>query len=619
MRPYQEEYLDNLRQFAALSRHKRPDGLSFEEYAAQMAASRAEIIRLSRRNMELLRTGLFPTLDDLFDAGEEELACLTEFSSHLFNGRTELDVGLFCQIRQALLSLARQKRDRSSMIRELYWLGLGRNSLVSKLVGLEQSDIADFTTRMRLCFTEAAAYLKFFDEIEDTDTRSYILRSRANMALGQFHSPGEKIRLLKQSMEVFQDKDYQEKEPGLPWDRYIYITHQNIASSISYSKERVMTPEDMADIMESAYIVYQRRFDEAEMQGKQPPAKSAFAYYAIEYYCGLCSLDSLLSKTEALLDAADPSDYSADGMYSMISLPAFYSQYLIQYPDLIPPRTGYIQRLYQRTLGYADAYPGQLGDSALFLYLRQLCFTFVETDGGITYRDFLLRLMLRFAPETYRHSQTVGQGARALAAAILEDDPAYFDDIAFLQAISDPEEKRRAVLDYAMGCGAFHDAGKISIIEMYARTPRQWFEEEYEMAHLHTLSGHTLLEARPSTSRYAPAALGHHSWYDGTRGYPSSYRRLSCPERQMVDIIGLVDWLETAVNSTQMSNRPEQSFEEAVQAAAALEGKRFSPLLTARLRDQRVAERLRLALEQGARSAYRRMYDDALLSAPPQR
>ena len=194
---------------------------------------------------------------------------------------------------------------------------------------------------MKLCFTEAAAYLKYYDQIEDIETRGYILRSRANIALGQFASPGEKIRLIKGTLQILQDKDYQEKAPSLPWDRFIYLTHQNMASSISYSREKVMTPQDMADIMESAYIVYQRRFEEEEMQGRQPPAKSAFAYHAIEYYCGLYDVDTLLSKAESLLDAADPADYSNDGMYSMISLPAFYGQYLqhVSYTHLTLPTT----------------------------------------------------------------------------------------------------------------------------------------------------------------------------------------------------------------------------------------------------------------------------------------
>ena len=98
MKPYQKEYLDNLRQFAVLSQRERPGGLTFEEYAAQMEENRAQIIRLGRRNMELLREDLFPMLDDLYGAGREEVAELEEFSAQLFDGRRELDVGLFCQI-----------------------------------------------------------------------------------------------------------------------------------------------------------------------------------------------------------------------------------------------------------------------------------------------------------------------------------------------------------------------------------------------------------------------------------------------------------------------------------------------------------------------------------------
>jgi len=206
MQPYQEEYLANLRQFTTLTQRKRPDELSFEQYAGQLLEDGDRIARLGARNMELLRTGLFPMLDNLFSAGQEQLDELSGFSFQLFNGVIELDVGLFCQIHRALLSLARHNRDRPAMIRELYWLGLGRNGMVSKLVGLEQKDIDPYTHQMRLCFTEAAAYLKYFDEIEDDETRGYILRSRANIALGQFPSPSEKIRLVKKTLQILQDK-----------------------------------------------------------------------------------------------------------------------------------------------------------------------------------------------------------------------------------------------------------------------------------------------------------------------------------------------------------------------------------------------------------------------------
>ena len=560
------------------------------------------------RNMTLLREGLFSTLDHLFDADRETLEELEEFATYLMGGKETQDEGVFRLIHRALLSLARQKGDRCGMIRELYWLGMGYYWLYSKLVGLPLEVTEKYANQMRLSFTEAAAYLKYFEEIEDTETRGYMLRSRANMSLGSFKSSGEKIRLVRDTLCIMQDESYRQTEPDLPWERYLYMTHQQMASSVSYSKEQVMSPEDMAWIMESAYIVYHQRLEEAAASGGHTPLRWAFPYYAMEYYCGIYDMDHLMARIEKLMDQADPADVSPDGMYGILSLPAFYCQYLEQNPERIPAKASYLEGLYQRALEYAGRFPAQ-EDEKLSLYLRQLSFTYIETQGGVPYGVYLQKLLLRFAPEAYLHSRMVGEAARALCGLIMEEEPTFFDDVVKFRQIDDPEAKRRQVLDDAMTCGLLHDVGKISFLELYSRTARQWFEEEYEVTRLHTTAGHLLLSERASTKRFAPIALGHHAWYDGSsHGYPEAYRRLECPCRQMVDVIGLVDWLENVSHSAQAYTGMEMGFDEAVEEAISLEGRRFSPMLTARLRDKQVAALVWDAFERGRKEAYRRMY-----------
>lgn len=611
MQDYQEEYLANLRRFDALSQRCRPEGLGCEEYTARLLDRRAEILRLSRRNMELLRAGLFPLLDDLFRADERLVQELEDFSFQLYDGRQELDVGLFCQIHHALLSVASHRGDRNAMIRELYWVGMGRHALCNKLVGLPLEDVGVYHTRMRMYFTEAAAYLKYFDQIEDPETRGYIIRSRANIALGQFRSPSERIQLIGQTLQILQDEDYRAMAPDLPWDRYLFMTHQHMASSISYDKGTAMTAEDTAAIMESVYIVHRRHLQEAEALQRPMSDRWAFPYHAIEYYCGIHDLDHLLNEMERMMDRALPTDFSADGVYSMISLPAFYCQFLRQWPDRLPPRADYLDSLYEKILAYVDAYPAAPDSGALlFQFLRKLAHTYVETTNGLPYGEFLIKLLLRCAPQIYVHSQAVGTAAQALCGLILDEEPGYFDDVPFLRDISDPAEKRREALGFAMGCGVFHDVGKINFLELYAQTVRQWFEEEYEAARLHTTAGASMLFARPSTCRYAVAAYGHHAWYDGSHGYPEGYRRLDCFSRQMVDVIGLVDWLENAVHSARTYTGTKMSFDQAVHTAVELEGKRFSPLLTARLRDPRTAKQIQQAFDQGRTAAFRRMYEE---------
>ena len=314
MRPYQKEYIENIREIAALTARKDPDGLTLEAYEARMRRDEAAAWEKVGRNMTLLREGLFSTLDHLFDADRETLEELEEFATHLMGGKETQDEGVFRLIHRALLSLAWQKGDRYGMIRELYWLGMGYYWLYSKLVGLPLEVTEKYANQMRLNFTEAAAYLKYFEEIEDTETRGYMLRSRANMSLGSFKSSGEKIRLVRDTLCIMQDESYRQTEPDLPWERYLYMTHQQMASSVSYSKEQVMSPEDMAWIMESAYIVYHQRLEEAAASGGHTPLRWAFPYYAMEYYCGIYDMDHLMARIEKLMDQVDPADVSPDGM-----------------------------------------------------------------------------------------------------------------------------------------------------------------------------------------------------------------------------------------------------------------------------------------------------------------
>ena len=602
MEPYQEEYIANLREIAALSPRRQPSEGTLADYTDRLRRDRARQKQLAARNMALLRENLFPVLDNLPEAGPQETEDLRQFAAALIQGRIELDAILYCQIHQSLLGLARHRRDRDGIIRELYSLGIGRYAQCSKLVGLDLSVSAPYTSQMRLCFVEAAAYLKYFGEIQDPDTRGYILRSLANTALGQFRVTSERVRLIKNALQIMQDPAYREREPSLPWDRFVRQTHRLMTASISFSRETAMTAQDVADIMESVYAVYDLH---AQAEGAMA-ARPAFHYYAIEYYCGLDSMEGLLSKTERLLNSADLTDFSVEGMYAVISLTAFYCQYLQEYPEMLAGREEIVEEQYRRVMRYTESFPPSQESESLLLYLRQLSYTYVETSRSLPYGLFLQKLIFRFAPEIYLHSQAVGAAA-ALCRQIAGEEPGFFDDIPAVREISDPQEKLREIQRLALASGQFHDVGKINFTSLYANNGRQWFEEEHEMSRLHPVTGAKLLADRPSTSPYADAALGHHAWYDGSRD--CAYRRLECASRQMVDVVALVDWLENVTGTAVLYTGIEMSFDEAVQEAIRLEGRRFSPLLTARLRERQTAELIRSALDQSRRETAAEMFE----------
>lgn len=610
MQPYQEEYIANSREYNSLTVKRLPEDGSFSDYTVRLKQYRMRRAALAEQNMELLREHLLPILDHLPDADEGTLTELGEYAGKLYDGRNGLDVGQFCLIHRSLLGLARQRGDRSGIIRELYWLGIGYHAFYgSRLAGVGMEYAATYQNAMRLCFAEASAYLKYFDEIPDTETRSYIMRSLANVAMGTTYSVSARIALLKRALQVFQDPYYRERAPELPWDRYVRQTHLLMVSSLSHDGTRAMTPQDVSEIMESTHIIYHDREEAAKQKGEPLPAQQVFRTASIEYYCGILNLDGYLSTLEHQIDAADSNSFSDENTYRLISLPAFYCVYLSEHRESLSSRAAYLARLYRRIMDYMDAFPEGQEDTQLFLYLRQMAEAFVEAEHTIPYGGFLARALGRFAPEIYIQSNRVAEGAVALCGVILDEEPSFFDDIDFIREIPDRAEKRETALAYVRGCGEFYDVGKINFLELYTRTARQWLGDEYEIARLHTVRGAVMLSGRESTRRYAPAALGHHAWYDGSHGYPDSYHRLECPQRQMVDVIALVDWLASAPETGKLRRGRDMTFDGAVAEAIAQEGRRFSPLLTARLRDAGVVERIRAALEEGRQAAYRVLYE----------
>ena len=78
----------------------------------------------------------------------------------------------------------------------------------------------------------------------------------------------------------------------------------------------------------------------------------------------------------------------------------------------------------------------------------------------------------------------------------------------------------------------------------------------------------------------------------------------------MVDVIGLLDWLDTITDSSSRIYKGiEMTFEQARAEAISLEGKRFSPMLIARLKEKEVSEQIRNALKQGREEAYKKIYE----------
>ena len=207
MLPYQTEYIENTARIAVLTDLYAGTVEDFGRWYRARLSAREEAAVLRQRNIRLLNDHLFPTLDRLTAADEDTIADLVAFGDKLMDWSTNLDCGVYVLIHDALLSLCRIRRDRNGTIRELYRLGMGLYYQGRAVDGIEAWRIAGIRFRNEMVFTEAGAYLKYYGDIDDQETRGYIIRGLANIAIAT-QDMKRRIATSARVLNILQDDYY---------------------------------------------------------------------------------------------------------------------------------------------------------------------------------------------------------------------------------------------------------------------------------------------------------------------------------------------------------------------------------------------------------------------------
>ena len=270
MEKYQEEYLELLKR-AAKSTCPPAEEHSPDSFLEALSEANAASIEEIKRGTEILRENLFPLLDNILSASDEELESLNEFAGKLMSGVEQKDVGLHYRIHLALLSYARHSGLKEMLIRELYQTAMALYNLETML---SPNALRLFTVRMRVYFSEAASYFDSgdYDGITDAETRGYIHRSMGNIALSYDtsdpESAKEKLAAVTRSINILSDPDVRAKTPSLPWDVYLYKSHQERTSLLSFLRTGHANPDAFAQVLESAQIVQEHQLKQMRERGE---------------------------------------------------------------------------------------------------------------------------------------------------------------------------------------------------------------------------------------------------------------------------------------------------------------------------------------------------------------
>ena len=183
MLPYQEQYIRNAEEIGRIWQFTVSPGQSFEDWHRERLSNRDRMDLLKKENARLLEEFFYPAMDSLYEAGADTLRDLEAFGDRLLDWKTNIDCGVYVTIHDALLAMMRVRRDRDGVIRELYRLGMGLYYLNRILSGIEGRETDALLFYNEMVFTEAASYLRYFDELGGEDTQGYVIRCLANITL----------------------------------------------------------------------------------------------------------------------------------------------------------------------------------------------------------------------------------------------------------------------------------------------------------------------------------------------------------------------------------------------------------------------------------------------------
>ncbi len=575
MRAYQEEYL---RLLAGAAQGPSPEAVE--------------------RGTALLRENLFPVLDDILDAGEQELSDLYEFAEKLMSGQAR-DVGLHYRVHLALMDYARHAGRTDMLLRELYKVGMSLYYLENMLV---PDNTRLFSIRMRLCFTECASYFGTpqYDEL-DAESRGYVHRSMGNIALTYHDSDPtttrNKLAVLERSIRVLSDPDVRARTPELPWDTYLYKSHQERTSLLVSLRRGDAGPETYAQVLESAQIVQERQLAAFRERGVPPEPRWQYAYMAARYHCGAMLLPELLDGLYALSRSRPENDFSSLGFFAHMGAPAYYMDYAKGRPEPETlERDVRVERMTRRMRAYLYALPPEENSDLLHFQLRQFLYVYDEDQGVIPFFELVQDFFATRFPAGFVRQWLVGRLARTLTAWAVEDCPEKLAGLCGTHSAGEVRERRGELEDFAMRAGRLADIGMLHFSCLETSACRGLFEEEEALLRLHAHLGANLLRGHGSTEAFADIALGHHRAFDERSGYPLDFSARGLAVRPMICLVSVADCLARADGDATFRSRPALSLDEALELVEKGAGTVYAPFAAALLTSFDRREHLRRSL-----------------------
>ena len=602
-----ERYIQNLRQVRTLSRPQFPPETAPDVLLETIQGNAVRCFDRMKENNALL--GELVYTRDAKTLSDSDIAELEEAAGRLFNYANSEDCGVAYKIHELLLKAARFRDDVPMIIRELYYNGITLHYIN---VRDEDHDVNLLWPRIHAFFLEGANYIAQYEEL-DKETRQYVIRCVGNIRMAVSRRTKEACRryqeLFETALRIIESPYYQELDPDIPWQRYIYAMHMDQMTELAYLREND-DPMVAERVLRSATYVYEHQSANRGEESRLQNWRVSYFYHAALYHAGKGTARAVVEDLLEMIDQTGERDYSPDGINRNLTGAA----YLFNYEAFLSAqdRAELADRIAQERAAahrYLDEMPSNEYPRVASVAVRELIL--VQSDREKSDNRKILESILSGHKPTYVHSTMVAHLTRALLRRMIETNPAALIGLLGCKTAAEVQARKPELLQTAYDCGLYHDVGKSAVIIYIDTNSRSLLEEEFCCIQSHPVIGYGLLREAGYEEYLAPAALYHHCFYNGRGGYPREVP--PCPQniKGIVDVLTVADALDAATDNIGRCYNRAKPLRTLVGELQAQSGTRYAPDVVALFRDETFCEVLAQKLDAERKKVYLQAYHAA--------
>ena len=602
-----ERYIQNLRQVRTLSRPQFPPETAPEVLLETIQGNAVRCFDRMKENNALL--GELVYTRDAKTLSDDDIAELEEAADRLFNYANSEDCGVAYKIHELLLKAARFRDNVPMIIRELYYNGITLHYIN---VRDEDHDVNLLWPRIHAFFLEGANYIARYEEL-DKETRQYVIRCVGNIRMAVSRRTKENCRryqeLFETALRIIESPYYQEMDPDIPWQRYIYAMHMDQMTELAYLREND-DPMVAERVLRSATYVYEHQSANRGEESRLQNWRVSYFYHAALYHAGKGTARAVVEDLLEMIDQTGERDYSPDGINRNLTGAA----YLFNYEAFLSAedRAELADRIAQERAAahrYLDEMPSNEYPRVASVAVRELIL--VQSDREKSDNRKILESILSGHRPTYVHSTMVAHLTKVLLRRMVETDPAALIGLLGCKTAAEVQARKPELLQTAYDCGLYHDVGKSAVIMYIDTNSRSLLEEEFCCIQSHPVIGYGLLREAGYEEYLAPAALYHHCFYNGQGGYPRDVP--PCPQniKGIVDVLTVADALDAATDNIGRCYNRAKPLRTLVGELQAQSGTRYAPDVVALFRDETFCEVLAQKLDAERKKVYLQAYHAA--------